>query len=105
MAIDSASLTLGEIATVEKLGGYSLASLDDSSAPKGNMLAALALVYRRRQGHPEFSWNEATALTITEAYEILGIKTTEASDAIATTEDKAPKASRSAKTSPATPTE
>ncbi|TGY35036.1 hypothetical protein E5344_12180 [Microbacterium laevaniformans] len=107
---DASKLTLGETAYIEKMGGYALASLQDEAAPKGNMLAACAVVQARRNGRPDFSWNEATALTLPEALEILGIdtaattQTTEAADEIATTEAPAPKASRSGKTSPETPT-
>lgn len=107
---DASKLTLGETAYIEKMGGYALASLQDEAAPKGNMLAACAVVQARRNGRPDFSWNEATALTIPEALEILGIEvasveTTQApTDDLATTEAPAPKASRSGKTSPETRT-
>lgn len=120
MALNTDSLTLGEIAHVEKLGGYSLASLQDDAAPKGNMLAALAMVFARRNGQPGFTWNQATALTVDQAYEILGvtieddepettedaaeIETTEDAAEIETTEAPAPKARRSAKAAAETAT-
>lgn len=109
--LNTDSLTLGEIATIEKLGGYSLASLQDESAPKGNMLAALAMVFARRNGQPGFTWNQATALTVDEAYEILGIEVADDEPEAEATEDDepeaeapAPKARRSGKAPAATHT-
>lgn len=108
MALDTDSLTLGEIAYIEKLGGYSLASLSDDAAPKGNMLAALTVVVARRNGQPAFKWNDALALTVEAAYEIIGIEIAEDEDEPIDDEPEieapAPKARRSTKTSPASNT-
>lgn len=64
------NLTLGEVAKVEELSGQSVNGLADDNAPKGKMLAAMAFVVKRRS-EPEFTWNEALGLTMTEANAII----------------------------------
>ncbi len=78
--IDVNSLTMGEIALVEKLGGQSISAIADDAAPKGKTMAALALVIKRRNGHPEFTWNDAQNLTFTEVSELLGLEDEDAAD-------------------------
>lgn len=72
--LDIEKLTLGEIATIESLSGQSIAVIGDDTAPKGNALAALVMVAKRRAGEPTFKFNQALSLTVTDAYEILGIE-------------------------------
>lgn len=70
---DVNTLTLGEIAKVEQLSGQAIVSIGDTSAPKGKALAALAMVIKRRTGTPQFSWDDAQNLTMTEAMEVVGL--------------------------------
>lgn len=71
MALDIQRLTLGEVAKIEELSGQSITAIGEDDQPKGNALAAMAFVAKRRED-PKFSWNAATALTFEEANEILG---------------------------------
>lgn len=66
MSFNPSQLTLGEVATVESLAGASIDQLADDATPKGLMLAALAYVIKRRE-IPEYTFNEAQALTLGEA--------------------------------------
>lgn len=70
--IDLSNLTLGEVAMIEDLSGRSISDIGAEDAPKGKALAAIAMIVKRRTGHPTFSWNHAQALTLTEANELLG---------------------------------
>lgn len=70
--IDVSTLTLGELATVERLGGQSLAKLGSGEAPMGLTLAALAYVHRKRTD-ATFTFDDAQALTIDQANDILGV--------------------------------
>jgi hypothetical protein len=47
--MDINSLTLGELAKIEELGGASMSTLQDETKPKAKMLAALAFVIKRRE--------------------------------------------------------
>lgn len=91
MAIDIRRYTMGEIAHIESLSGQSIKVLEADESPVGLTLAAVALVEKRRQGVPDFTWNQAQALTFLEVQEILG--TGEADTE--TTEGKAPEVSSS----------
>lgn len=71
--IDFDSLTLGEVALIEELSGQSIGQIADESTPKGKALAAIAMVTKRRQGDPTFTWNQANALTLDQANAILGL--------------------------------
>lgn len=71
--IDINTLTLGEVAKVEDLSGLPIGSFAEDEKPKGRALAALAFVWHRRS-NPKFTFNEALALSFTEAKEILGIE-------------------------------
>lgn len=111
--LDVNALTMGEIATVEKLSGQSIADIGDDGQPMGNMFAALAMVAQRRNGFPGFKWGDALGLTMGEVSEILGLEdededseVTAGLDDPGASDDKAlsaPKASRKTKaTSPPT---
>lgn len=78
--IDLSSLTLGEVAKIEELAGMSIAAISDDDKPKGNALAAIAMVVKRRSGEPAFTWNQAQALTFDEVSELLGMNDDEADD-------------------------
>ncbi|MGG7466045.1 hypothetical protein [Plantibacter sp. YIM 135347] len=69
MAINIKKLTLGEMAKVEELSGLSIDSISDSASPKGLLLAALAFVAKKRT-NPEYTWNEAQALTAEDVAEL-----------------------------------
>lgn len=71
--LDLNSLTLGEIAKIESLTGLPIASTIGDGVPQGKSLAAWALIHARRDGRPSFSWPDALALTMDEAFQILGI--------------------------------
>lgn len=64
--IDIDSLTLGEVAKVESLSGLSIGQIAEDDKPKGLALAALVFVFKRRE-NPEYTWNQANAVTVTEA--------------------------------------
>lgn len=70
--IDIKSLTLGEVATVEDLGGAPLSAMADTSRSNTRLLIALAYVWKRRS-IPEFSLIDAENLTYAEVEEILGV--------------------------------
>lgn len=78
--LDPDKLTLGEIATIEDLSGRSISTLDNEEAPMGKMLAALAMIAKRRNGEPKFTWGDALALTMEEAQEAVGLDGDEESD-------------------------
>lgn len=70
--IDYNSLTMGEIAKIEELSGQPFTALEDDSLPKGNALAALAFVVKRRE-EKGFTWNQAQELTLTDVTDLLGL--------------------------------
>ncbi|MFL0202114.1 hypothetical protein ACHFI2_16145, partial [Exiguobacterium acetylicum] len=57
-AFDFDRLTLGEVAKIEQLSGFSISSLSDET-PQGNFLAALVMVAKRRSGEPAFTFEDA----------------------------------------------
>lgn len=71
--LDVQKLTLGEIAKIEELGGLSISMFSDDETPKGKMLAAMALIQKRRTGTPTFKWADAMLLSLEEASEIVGL--------------------------------
>ncbi|QTX04111.1 hypothetical protein [Agromyces archimandritae] len=73
MAFDFDSLTLGEVAVIEDLSGQSIATIADTVSPKGKALAAVAMVARRRAGEPAFTFNQAMALTLDQANDLIGL--------------------------------
>lgn len=80
--IDILTLTLDEVATIENLSGQGIGSLNDDEKPKGLVLAALAMIAKRKAGDKTFTWNQARQLTLPEANEILGIHDDDAVDEI-----------------------
>lgn len=72
--LDVDRLTLGEIATIESLGEMPIDAIGDDNRPKGKMLAALAMIAKRRNGFPAFKWGDALGLSMSEAMEVLGIE-------------------------------
>ena len=68
--MDIQNLTLGEIAKVEEVSGRAFADISDETAPKGALMAALALVIKRRE-NPKFSLEDAQALTMNDITELL----------------------------------
>lgn len=63
--MDIQQLTLGEIATVERVSGQALANLSDTDKPKGELLSALALVIKRRT-EPSYTLEQAQNLTMAD---------------------------------------
>lgn len=72
MALSINSLTLGEVATVERLSGLPFGAIADDEKPKGLALAALAFVAKQRLD-PQFTWNDAQALTFTDFAELISM--------------------------------
>lgn len=70
--IDYTRLTLGEVDKIETLSGLPATALDDDTAPKGRLLAALVFVASRRYAEPK-SWDECMAMPMVDATEYLGI--------------------------------
>ena len=66
-------LTLAEIATIERHAGLPINLLVDDGQPKGRALAAMALVFGRRRGRPDLTWDTAQELTFAEASTLLGL--------------------------------
>lgn len=69
--MDVSKLTMGEVAQVESLSGLSINEVGDETKPKGLALAALAYVAKKRT-NPEFTWNDAQALTMADVQDVLG---------------------------------
>lgn len=86
--IDINSLTLGEVAKVEQLSGQGIGLIADEAQPKGLAMAALAFVWHRRS-EPAFTWNDAQALTLDRAKEILQIEDEDETDPAAGTDEAA----------------
>lgn len=76
---DFDTLTLGEVATIEDLSGFGIASLNEGT-PQGKFLAALVMVYKRRNGEPTYTFNQALGVPMLEAQTLLGIDDTEAEE-------------------------
>jgi hypothetical protein len=68
---DINSLTVGEMAEVERISGVSLTAMGDATAPKAGLFMALAYVARRREDR-EFTLDDAKAMTISDIGDILG---------------------------------
>lgn len=95
---DLQKLTLGEVAKIEELSGQSITSIGEDNTPKGLMLAALAMVVKRRED-PSFSWNKAQELTFADASVLVGISTTEDEEEAAAPLDSGSSTSRTKKKS------
>lgn len=70
---DFDSLTLGEVAFIESLSEQSISSIADEDSPKGKALAAIVTVIKRRTGHPDFKFNDALNVPLSEANTLLGV--------------------------------
>ena len=68
--MDIQNLTLGEIASVERISGRALAELSDDTAPKGELLSALAFIIKKRTS-PSFTLEDAQNLTMKDIEELL----------------------------------
>lgn len=94
--MDINSLTLADVAKIEELSGQPIGSLADEKAPKGKSLAAMAYVFKRKQlaeqDLPVAAWKftDALALTIEEAYEILGLTDEPSTDDVLEGDDSVP---------------
>ncbi len=90
-------MTLGEIAMVEELGGQSIASVGEDNVPMGKMLAALAMVAKRRDGFPTFKFGDALAMTMEEAQNEIGWDDDEAASSEDGAEEPAPTPTKASK--------
>lgn len=70
---DFDSLTLGEVAFIEDLSGMSISSIADADMPKGKALAAVVTVAKRRAGQPDFKFNDALKVPMSEVNALLGL--------------------------------
>ena len=68
--MDIKNLTMGEISKVEELSGLPLAALAEDDKPKGKLMAALALVIKRRED-PKFTLEMANQMTMAEITALL----------------------------------
>lgn len=72
MALDINTLTLGEIAALEKMSGLSVDQMGDDASPKGDLLAAMAVIVKKRAGDTDFTFKKAQQLSMAEVQKILG---------------------------------
>ncbi|AQX81480.1 hypothetical protein BWO91_17285 [Plantibacter flavus] len=91
--MDISKLTMGEIDTVEKLSGLAIDEIGEKKVPRGLALAAMAYVAKKRTD-PEFTWNDAQALTYEDVNEILDTGKPDAEAGDQPTEPTDPKVSR-----------
>lgn len=79
---DVETLTLGEVATIEDLAGFAIDRLKDPDTPKGNLLAAIAYVVKKRN-NPKYTFPMALTLSMKEVTDLIGDDddTDEATDA------------------------
>lgn len=73
---DINSLRMDEVQIVEELSGLPIDALSDGSSPKGKALAALVFVAKRRD-NPEYTYNDACGVTLTDALKLVGPATEE----------------------------
>lgn len=66
-----ADLTLGEIEQIEDAARLSITAVDDPTAPKARLFAAIGFVVTRRD-RPDFTWEQAQAMTIDEVTALMG---------------------------------
>lgn len=71
------ALTLGEVAFIEDLSGMSITAISDPDRLKGKALAAVVTVAKRRAGQPDFTFNDALVVPMSEVNEILGLNNDE----------------------------
>jgi hypothetical protein len=60
--LDINTLTLGEIAVLEKLSGLSIDQMGEDDTPKGDLLAAMVVLVKKRSGEPTFTFKQAQAM-------------------------------------------
>lgn len=70
--MDIKSLTMGEIAKIEELSGQPISALGLEDAPKGKLMAAFALVVKRRTD-PKFTLEMANNLTMDEITSLMSV--------------------------------
>lgn len=70
--MDIKTLTMGEIAKIEDLSGLPISALGDEDAPKGKLMAALALVIKRRTDS-KFTLEMANQMTMEEITSLMGV--------------------------------
>lgn len=70
--MDINSLTVGEVARIEQLASAPIGALADDNKPKGLLMAAFAFVVKYRT-NPEFTWDEALNLSLTDVNALLGL--------------------------------
>lgn len=58
-------MTLAEIEQLEEASRMSISQLEDRNAPKGRLMRAIAFVAKRRDD-PEYTWDQAGALTMAD---------------------------------------
>ena len=63
MSIDIDDLTIGEVIQIEEITGMAMDAMQDSTAPKGRMLQAMAYISRKRTD-PEFTLEDALNLKL-----------------------------------------
>lgn len=68
--MDIKNLTMGEISKIEELSGLPLSALSDDDKPKGKLMAALAMVIKRREDS-KFTLEMANKLTMAEINALL----------------------------------
>ncbi|QKS15597.1 hypothetical protein HUN59_04630 [Curtobacterium sp. Csp2] len=83
MRLDLDTLTLGEVAFIERYADVPLSSFGDDDVPKGRMMIAIVTVTKRRDGNPQYSPAEAEKLTLAEANKIVGAGEDETTAALA----------------------
>lgn len=68
----NSNITLGEMAKIEELSGQPISDLGAEGKPQGNLMAAMACVFKQRDDR-KFTMNQALALTFDELNDILGL--------------------------------
>jgi len=68
--MDIQELTTGEVATVERISGQSIASLGIPDAPRGLLLASIAFVIMKRED-PKYTLEKAKELKMSEIMDML----------------------------------
>lgn len=68
--LDISTLTLAEIAHLEKMSGLSVDQMGEDETPKGDLLAAMVVIVKKRNGEPTFTFKQAQQLGMAEVKEI-----------------------------------
>lgn len=67
---DINKLTMGEVASVERIGNAAITSFGSDTQPQGELMTGLAFVIKRRQD-PSWTLAQAQALTLGETMDIV----------------------------------